>query len=106
MNHLPKNLKILKTRIHARRLFARIIRTAFITLAVSCVLIVAFLFIGVASVLPSRWGDGGSPLPPATPNLRYARTDCLRDITSVLLRRRFEVRRQDDSIYFYTYSDI
>ena len=111
MTHLPKNLKSVKKRIRAWRVFLRVVRTAFITLIVSCFLIVigyAVLFIGAVSALPDRWGDGGGPpLPPATPTLRNARTDCIRDVAFRIFNKSFSVHRPGDSTKYigYIYQD-
>ena len=100
MMHLPKNLKSVKKRIRAWRVFLRVVRIAFIPLIVSCFLIVigyAVLFIGAVSALPDRWGDGGRPpLPPATPSIQNARTDCIRDVAFRIFNKSFSVHRPGD----------
>ena len=106
---LPKDLKSVKKRIRAWHVFERIVRTAFITLIVSGVLILvgfAGLFIAAVSALPSRWGDGGPPLPPATPSLRNARFDCINDVRTILRRRRISVRRSAEIIESISYPDF
>ena len=106
---LPKDLKSVKKRIRAWHVFERIVRTAFITLIVSCVLIFvgfAGLFIAAVSALPSHWGDGGLPLSPATPCLKNARFDCINDIRAIMSRRRISVRRGAEVIDNITCSDF
>ena len=71
MSISSKDLKSAKKRIRVWRIFVRITRTAFVTLTVACILVAigyGILFICAVSALPSRWGDGGPPLPPATPH--------------------------------------
>ena len=114
MTHHPKDLKTVKKRIRVWRTFVRIARTAFITMIVSCILIVigyAVLFIGAVSALPDRWGDGGGPpLPPATPSLRNARTDCIRDVAFRIFNKSFSVHRPGDPLrpvsYHYQDCDV
>ena len=107
MSNPPKDLKSVKKRIRARRIFVRIARTAFITLIVSCILIVigyAILFVGAVFALPDRWGDGGGPpLPPATPCLKNARTDCIHDIAFRMYGKSFSVHRPGDSTKYIQY---
>lgn len=101
---LPKDLKAVKNRIRTFRFFVRIVRTAFITLIVlSCLFVVGF--IGSLASLLSSFGPPPErhPLPPATPQLRYARADCIRDI-AMMCNKSFYVR-QGDSIYELYYSD-
>ena len=104
---LPNKFKSVKRRIRAWRIFVRCVRTAFITLAISCVLIgigYAVLFIGAVSALPSRWGDGGGqPLPPATPSLRNARTDCIRDVAFWFFNKSFSVHRPGAPLHPVSY---
>ena len=111
---LPNDLKSVKKRIRACRAFLRVVRTAFITLAISCVLIVfgyAVLFVCAVSALPDRWGDGGGPpLPPATPSLRNARTDCIRDVAFRIFNKSFSVHRPGEPLrpvsYLYQDCDV
>ena len=111
MTHLPNDLKTVKKRIRAWRTFARIVRTAFITLAVSCFLIgigYAVQFVGAVSALPDRWGDGGGPpLPPSMPCLKNAQTDCIHDIGLRMCGKSFSVHRSGDSTKYiqYIYQD-
>lgn len=104
---MPNDLKSVKRRIRGRRIFTRIARTAFITLTVSCFLVgigYAVLFIGAVSALPDRWGDGGGPpLPPATPSLRNARTDCIRDVAFRIFNKSFSVHRPGDPLRLVSY---
>ena len=114
MSNQPKDLKAVKKRIRVWRIFARIARTAFITLTVSSLLVAigcAVLFIGAVSALPSRWGDGGPPLPPAKPKLRYARIDCINEVKKMMRYERFvachrEPPPRGETTYFYSYNDI
>ena len=105
-----KDLKSTKKRIRVWRNFARITRTAFVTLTVACFLIgigYAVLFICAVSALPSRWGDGGPPQPPATPSLKIARLDCINDIETMIGRKAFTVHRPGDPLHpvHYHYQD-
>lgn len=111
----PNNFKTVKKRIRARRVFVRIVRTAFITLAVSCFLVVigyAVLFVCAVSALPSRWGDGGGgpPLPPAVPSLKNARIDCIRDVAFRMCGKSFSMHRPGDPLrpvsYHYQDCDV
>ena len=91
MTHLPNDLKNVKNRIRAWRLFSRIARTVFMTATIFCVLCVIgsiVLFMLAVSALPDHW-HGRKPLPSAVPGLRNARTDCIRDVSSLMRRRRF-----------------
>lgn len=106
MNHLPKNLKPVKKRIRACRIVARIAKYALITWTVLCFLcIVGYfcLWMLVLASFPSH--DGINPLPPAKPSLRYARADCIRDVSFAIRTQRFEAS-QGDYTCFYSYSDI
>ena len=110
MSNQPKDLKTVIKRIRVWRIFARIARTAFITLTVSSLLVAigcAVLFIGAVSALPSRWGDGGPPLPPVVPSLKNARTDCVNDIAFRIISKSFSVYRPGDPLHpvRYHYQD-
>ena len=110
MKNPPDKLENAKRRIGTRRIFGRIARTAFITLTVSSILVAigcAVLFIGAVSALPSRWGDGCPPQPPAVPSLKNARTDCINDIAFRMISKSFSVHRPGDPLYpiGYCYRD-
>ena len=104
---LPNDLKSVKKRSRAWRAFLRIVRTAFITLAISCFLVgigYAVLFIGAVSALPDRWGDvGRPPLPPATPCMKNARTDCINDVAFRMCGKSFSVHRPGDPLHPVSY---
>lgn len=111
MSNPPKDLKSVKKRIRAWRIFARIVKCAFITFAVLCFLMFIGYMLSMYLYL-SQWGsigDGRNPLPPAKPKLRYARTDCINDVKKMMRYERFEASQSGpygETTYFYNYSEI
>lgn len=106
MPPLPNDLKSVKKRIRAWRVFARIAKCALITWTVLCFLCIIGYFglsLFVLTSFPSQ--DGINPLPPARPSLRYARAVCIRDVSSAMKTSIFEASREDYTC-FYSYSDI
>lgn len=111
MKHLPNDIKSVKKRLRAWHVFVRVIRCAIITTTILCFLcFIGFIVLSVLAVgsLPSHWGDGRNPLPPAAPQLKFARMDCIHDVREIIRRRVIFSERRGNNTYDYTYrySDI
>ena len=110
MKNLPDNLNTVKKRLRAWYVFVRVLRCAIITTTILCFLcFIGFIVLFVLAVgsLPSHWGDGRNPLPPAKPKLEFARMDCIHDVRKIIRRRGFSKRLGDTEYdYSYRYSDI
>jgi len=102
---LPKDLKAVKKRIRAERIFIRILMCAVITLSVLGMLAIVGYFAAVVAVLSMMPSQGRSPLPPVKPKLKYARMDCLNDIRYFMSYERFEICK-DGNTFFLQLSEL